>query len=35
MSNPFLTRGMDDVQFGDRPMTLNGTINRTGILLVI
>ena len=28
-------RGMDEVQFGDRPMTLNGTINRTGILLVI
>ena len=35
MSNPFLTRGMDEVRFGDRPMTLNGTINRTGILLVI
>ena len=35
MSNPFLTRGLDEVSTGDRPMTLNGTINRTGVLLVI
>ena len=35
MSNPFLTRGLDEVTTGDRPMTLNGTINRTGVLLVI
>jgi uncharacterized YccA/Bax inhibitor family protein len=35
MSNPFLSRGLDEVRFGDRPMTLNGTIHRTGVLLLI
>ena len=35
MSNPFLTRGMDGVMTSDRPMTLTGTINRTGFLLLI
>jgi hypothetical protein len=35
MSNPFLTRGLDEVHVDDSAMTLNGTINRTGTLLVI
>lgn len=35
MSNPFLTRGLDEVREVSRPMTLEGTINRTGVLLVL
>ena len=34
-SNPFLTRGIEDVKRGEQAMTLNGTIHRTGILLLI
>ncbi len=35
MSNPFLTKGLDEVRTADQPMTLTGTINRTGVLLVL
>ncbi len=35
MSNPFLTRGLEEVRIGQQPMTLTGTINKTGLVLVI